>query len=142
MNKDMKLKRGDIVYTVNKYGFEARGTILNEWYGKSIKNFENNTERKILKIERPQTIYEVKEVLDVKEKEYLSAVIRPFKNRIRSISKKHYFEYEYISISMFDIPNDNLGIEDNPDLPLFKKGKMYKGMKLDKEYTLKELGLE
>lgn len=142
MNKDMKLKRGDIVYTVNKYGFEARGTILNEWSGKSIKNFENNTERKILKIERPQTIYEVKEVLDVKEKEYLSAVIRPFKNRIRSISKKHYFEYEYISISMFDIPNDNLIIEDNPDLPLFKKGKMYKGMKLDKEYTLKELGLE
>lgn len=43
---------------------------------------------------------------------------------------------------MFDIPNDNLIIEDNPDLPLFKKGKMYKGMKLDKEYTLKELGLE
>ena len=142
MNKDMKLKRGDIVYTVNKYGFEARGTILNEWSGKSIKNFENNTERKILKIERPQTIYEVKEVLDVKEKEYLSAVIRPFKNRIRSISKKHYFEYEYISISMFDIPNDNLIIEDNPDLPLFKKGTMYKGMKLDKEYTLKELGLD
>lgn len=142
MNKDIKLKRGDIVYTVNEYGFEARGTILNEWSGKSIKNFENNTGRKILKIERPQTIYEVKEVLDVKEKEYLSAVIRPFKNRIRSISKKHYFEYEYISISMFDIPNDNLGIEDNPDLPLFKKGKMYKGMKLDKEYTLKELGLE
>ena len=142
MNKDMKLKRGDIVYTVNEYGFEARGTILNEWSGKSIKNFENNTGRKILKIERPQTIYEVKEVLDVKEKEYLSAVIRPFKNRIRSISKKHYFEYEYISISMFDIPNDNLGIEDNPDLPLFKKGKMYKGMKPDNEYSLKELGLD
>lgn len=142
MNKDMKLKRGDIVYTVNEYGFEARGTILNEWSGKSIKNFENNTGRKILKIERPQTIYEVKEILDVKEKEYLSAVIRPFKNRIRSISKKHYFEYEYISISMFDIPNDNLGIEDNPDLPLFKKGKMYKGMKPDNEYSLKELGLD
>lgn len=142
MNKDMKLKRGDIVYTVNKYGFEARGTILNEWSGKSIKNFENNTGRKILKIERPQIVYEVKEVLDAKEKEYLSAVIRPFKNRIRSISKKHYFEYEYISISMFDIPNDNPFIEDNPDLPLFEKGEMYKGMKLDKEYTLKELGLE
>lgn len=141
MNKDIKLKRGDIVYTVNEYGFEARGTILNEWSGKSIKNFENNTERKILKIERPLTIYEVKEVLDVKEKEYLSAVIRPFKNRIRSISKKHYFEYEYISISMFDIPNDNLIIEDNPDLPLFKKGKMYKGMQIGKEYTLEELGL-
>lgn len=134
MNKDIKLKRGDIVYTVNEYGFEARGTILNEWSGKSIKNFENNTGRKILKIERPQTIYEVKEVLDVKEKEYLSAVIRPFKGRVDYIKKMDITGKEFICIYL---KND-----EDIDFPYFKKGTMYKGMKLDRRYTLKELGLD
>ena len=134
MIKDMKLKRGDIVYTVNKYGFEARGTILNEWSGKSIKNFENNTERKILKIERPQTIYKFKEILDKKEKEYLSAVIRPFKGRVDYIKKFDITGKEFICIYL---KND-----EDIDFPYFKKGTMYKGMKLDKRYTLKELGLE
>lgn len=134
MNKDIKLKRGDIVYTVNEYGFEARGTILNEWSGKSIKNFENNTGRKILKIERPQTIYEVKEILDEKEKEYLSAVIRPFKGRVDYIKKFDITGKEFICIYL---KND-----EDIDFPYFKKGTMYKGMKLGKKYTLKELGLE
>lgn len=149
MNKDMKLKRGDIVI-YRKYNFLTGDKYINQCVintsaGETIEEYETCAGLEIIKLKRPikcKTVYEVKEVLDAKEKEYLSAVIRPFKNRIRSISKKHYFEYEYISISMFDIPNDNLIIEDNPDLPLFKKGKMYKGMKLDKEYTLKELGLE
>lgn len=134
MNKDIKLKRGDIVYTVNEYGFEARGTILNEWSGKSIKNFENNTGRKILKIERPQTIYEVKEILDEKEREYLSAVIRPFKGRVDYIKKFDITGKEFICIYL---KND-----EDIDFPYFKKGTMYKGMYRGKKYTLKELGLE
>ena len=142
MIKDMKLKRGDIVYTVNKYGFEARGTILNEWSGKSIKNFENNTERKILKIERPLTVYEVKEVLDKKEREYLSKIIEPFKNRVKRIEKVKsvYCNSEFINIVLYSSISYNK--EEPIQLPYFKKGKMYKGMKLDKEYTLKELGLD
>lgn len=32
--------------------------------------------------------------------------------------------------------------EESIPLPYFKKGKMYKGMKRDKKYTLKELGLD
>ncbi|HIU22545.1 MAG TPA: hypothetical protein IAD49_03070 [Candidatus Fimihabitans intestinipullorum] len=138
MNKDIKLKRGDIVYTVNEYGFEARGTILNEWSGKSIKNFENNTGRKILKIERPQTIYEVKEILDEKEKEYLSAVIRPFKNRVNNISKIKTIN-EYICIQLSGIYGHTT---EEVCLPYFKKDTMYKGMYRGKKYTLKELGLE
>lgn len=142
MIKDMKLKRGDIVYTVNKYGFEARGTILNEWSGKSIKNFENNTERKILKIERPLTVYEVKEVLDKKEREYLSKIVEPFKNRVKRIEKVKavYCNSEFIEIVLYSsISYDR---EEPIQLPCFKKGTMYKGMELYKEYSLKELGLD
>ena len=142
MIKDMKLKRGDIVYTVNKYGFEARGTILNEWSGKSIKNFENNTERKILKIERPLTVYEVKEVLDKKEGEYLSKIIEPFKNRVKRIEKVKavYCNSEFIEIVLYSsISYDR---EEPIQLPCFKKGTMYKGMELNKQYSLKELGLD
>lgn len=142
MIKDMKLKRGDIVYTVNKYGFEARGTILNEWSGKSIKNFENNTERKILKIERPLTVYEVKEVLDKKEREYLSKIIEPFKNRVKRIEKVKavYCNSEFIEIVLYSsISYDR---EEPIKLPCFKKGTMYKGMELNKQYSLKELGLD
>lgn len=147
MIKDMKLKRGDIVYTVNKYGFEARGTILNEWSGKSIKNFENNTERKILKIERPQTIYEVKEILDKKEREYLSKVIEPFKNRVIHIEKNKIFygNSEFINIVLYSsvtYDNDTYDNEENIPLPYFKKGTMYKGMEINKQYSLKELGLD
>lgn len=143
MIKDMKLKRGDIVYTVNKYGFEARGTILNEWSGKSIKNFENNTERKILKIERPLTVYEVKEVLDKKEREYLSKIIEPFKKRVIRIEKVkalYYDDSEFINIVLYSPVI--YASEENIPLPYFKKGKMYKGMELNKQYSLKELGLD
>lgn len=76
-----------------------------------------------------------KPILDETEKEYLSAVIRPFKNRISDIVKRKYDIGEsYIVIhinngSSFYFPN-------------FKKGTMYEGMKVDKEYTLKELGLD
>lgn len=142
MNKDMKLKRGDIVYTVNKYGFEARGTILNEWSGKSIKNFENNTERKILKVERPQIVYENKEILDEQEKYYLGKVIEPFKKRVICIEKIKtlYGNSEFINIVLYNSISYNK--EESIQLPYFKKGKMYKGMKLDRRYTLKELGLD
>lgn len=81
-----------------------------------------------------------KPILDDVEKEYLSSVIKPFRDKVISIAKCdipgsnincHYiqikvnqgYHYEYIS------------------LPYFKSGKMYKGMKVNREYTLEELGL-
>lgn len=87
-------------------------------------------------IERPnyQEIYNC-EVLDKVEKKYLSAVIRPFKKEIKYIRKNIFRlvdKYEYIEI--------NLGGEAIV-FPNFKKGTMYKNMKPNKKYTLKELGL-
>ena len=73
-------------------------------------------------------------ILDEKEKEYLSAVIKPFRKKVKYIEKRFWTpNLEYLSIRLknnefFAFPN-------------FKKGKMYKGMEHDKYYTLEELGL-
>lgn len=73
-----------------------------------------------------------KPILDDKEKEYLSAVIRPWRNDVRYVAKRSTSTKEYIGIGTFD---------DSATLPEFKKGTMYKGMELDREYTLEELGI-
>ena len=73
-----------------------------------------------------------KEILDDKEKEYLSNVIKPFRDKFEYIVKKDCYPEEYISISLSD---------ENIDFPNFKKGTMYKGMEIEKKYTLEELGL-
>lgn len=76
-----------------------------------------------------------KEILDDAEKEYLKNVIKPFKNRISDIVKRKYdIEESYIVIHI----NNGSSFY----FPKFKKGTMYEGMKVDKEYTLKELGLD
>lgn len=81
--------------------------------------------------------YEIKAkkpILDDVEKEYLSNVIKPFKNRILSIKKvESYYLKESIEIVLMD--NDALYF------PFFKKGTMYKGMEVNKNYNLEELGL-
>ena len=71
------------------------------------------------------------EILTKEEKDYLSAVIKPFRNRVSSISKDGPLEYITISLD-----GDDFAI-----LPNFGEGTMYKGMKLDKKYTLEELEL-
>lgn len=77
-------------------------------------------------------------ILNEEEKKYLSAVIKPFRDRVVSISKRilkrTLAERSYIEINI-----DNG--EDNISLPYFEKGTMYKNMERNKEYTLEELGL-
>lgn len=77
-------------------------------------------------------------ILDDKEREYLSAVIKPYKNKVTFIAKsKDAYEAKYfISI----VVNGNYGRE-AIHLPWFKENTMYKGMEIGKHYTLKELGL-
>lgn len=74
-------------------------------------------------------------ILDDKEREYLAAVIRPFRNKIDTISKFTTWDgsSQYIYISMKD--------NHIATLPVFPKGTMYKGMKGGRHYSLKELGL-
>lgn len=142
MNKDMKLKNGDTVYyklgTIDNIAIHV-GT---NWCGRTIKNLERNWGCEVTKVERPQTIYENKEILDEQEKEYLGKVIEPFKKRVIRIEKVKtlYDDSEFINIVLYSSISCNK--EESIQLPYFKKGTMYKGMKRDKKYTLKELGLD
>lgn len=77
-------------------------------------------------------------ILTDEEREYLSAIIKPFRSRVKSIRKTdmtEYDEFEYLWGEMIDY-DDNMFI-----LPLFEKGTMYTGMEANKKYTLEELGL-
>lgn len=75
---------------------------------------------------------EKEEILDDAEKEYLRAVIKPFRDEVKYIIKKEKFKNESIGIFLE---------EDVIVFPCFKKGTMYKGLEEYKEYTLEELGL-
>lgn len=79
------------------------------------------------------------DILSEKEKEYLKSIIRPFKDRVEYIEKSIGTLY-FIAIAIKSIAID-CSIE-TIYLPYFEpKSKMYEGMELNKEYTLKELGL-
>ena len=132
MRRD-KIKYGDrIVYEA------LNGNTLTIIAGKSFDgmNLADFTIKfgNVKSIERPhyQKIYS-REILDTKEKEYLSAVIKPFRNKINKITKRQYEDIEWIYVSFAN--NDWFS------LPAFNKNKMYKGMKGNRGYSLEELGL-
>lgn len=77
--------------------------------------------------------YKEPSILDEAEKKYLSDVVRPFRCKIYEITKRTGTLGEYIIISIKD--------DTNIIFPYFEKGTMYKGMELNKQYTLDELGL-
>lgn len=151
MNKDMKLKKGDIVtYKYNTFIEREEHTkeiLICNFAGKTIGQLEDEEQIEILKVERPikwKNVYENKEILDEQEKDYLGKVIEPFKNGVKCIVKKRMCDYshtlEFIDIILYSsVTYDN---EENVPLPYFKKGTMYKGMESGKRYTLKELGLD
>ena len=87
---------------------------------------------KIIKIPKP--------ILTDKEKEYLSAVIKPFRDKVISIA--NYYE-ESIDNNFIEIEVKQNYCNENQyiSFPYFKKGTMYKGMEDYKKYTLEELRL-
>ena len=122
------LKNGQVVFVdkTSNYCFEN--------IDEQLKYF--NDDVSIVKVERPvkyETLFERKEeILDETEKRYLASVIRPFRNKVEAI-RKEAGNKEFILIELKD--------EASINFPYFKKGTMYKGMKEDKKYTLKELEL-
>ena len=147
--EDIKLKKGDTIYykynTSIKREEHTNETLICIFAGKTIGQLEDEEQIEILKVERPikwKNVYENKEILDEQEKEYLGKVIEPFKKRVIRIEKVKtlYNDSEFINIVLYSSISCNK--EESIQLPYFKKGKMYKGMKRDKKYTLKELGLD
>ena len=82
-------------------------------------------------------LYEEHEILDKQEKEYLSAVIKPFKNKVNFIVKcaETYDDAKlnFIAIAFYHEPYIRL--------PFFDAGTMYKNMDDGQKYTLEELDL-
>lgn len=112
-------------------GLEEEVVLVNKTFFKELPNNFTGT----LEIENGYIVEE--EILDEVEREYLSSVIKPFRNKVQYIEKKGTTgtllpkEYLIISLSTFE----------RIDLPYFDKGIMYKGMEQNKTYTLEELGL-
>lgn len=141
------LKDGDIATdregkkrTVSK-GFlvDNFGEISLTYFTEDLKDVDGEEEYDIVKVERPvkyETVFErEEEILDEIEKRYLTEVIRPFRKRIQFIQKKK----EKTEIN----PYIRIVCEDNDNLvfPYITNNSMYKGMEVNKKYTLKELGL-
>ena len=78
------------------------------------------------------------DVLDEKEREYLSVVLRPFKNRNVKITKRQGGDMEHIEVKM---KRKYSLMPEDMEFPYFDAGTMYKGMEESKEYTLEELKL-
>lgn len=81
-------------------------------------------------------------ILTQEEKEYLSNVIKPFKNRVRYIIKYPNLSglnEEYIQICVKSYASE---LNEDINLPPFVKGSMYKNMKKVHRYSLKELGID
>ena len=80
----------------------------------------------------------VNSVLDAAEKRYLINIIKPFKDQVIAIAKRSANYGEFIDIM---IDEGDIGDCGNIYLPYFKPDSMYKGMKVNREYTLEQLDL-
>ena len=85
---------------------------------------------------------EVPDILTKEEKEYLSNVIKPFRNEIAFITKEEglYYNTEYINI-IINIIIENRETTQFITLPSFLKNSAYKKMEIHKLYSLDKLGL-
>lgn len=84
-----------------------------------------------------------KPILDDVERQYLSAVIRPFKKRVIFVRKDCHEgvngNYEQIIIGVKSVSPHSIAAYIG--LPFFKERTMYRGMRAYKKYTIEELGL-
>ena len=77
--------------------------------------------------------YRDSELLTPKEREYLKLVFKPFASDIVYVQKRQFSDVEHIRAITY---------KSSIVFPDFEKGIMYKGMKPETKYELKELGIE
>lgn len=113
---------------------------INDFAKKHFQDFINENKELFKNFDVKFEITEKPQILDEKEKEYLSAVIKPFRDRVKYILKERYLirKYDCITINISSIMSD---ISANITFPFFNQNTMYKGMEVDRKYTLEELGI-
>lgn len=82
-------------------------------------------------------------ILTASEKEYLSNVIKPFRGKSPITVEKFGSGYlpDKAGIVIWIRHADNANVKDDITFPYFEAGEMYRGMEVDREYSLEELGL-
>ena len=118
-------------YKLTKDGLVHWSNVYQDWVNSGIFNDLLTGEVNIVKL-----------ILTEKEREYLSNIVKPFRDRKVVIKKYEYPQNEYkneciqISVEYYDKTGG-----ETISLPIFKKGTMYKGLESNKCYTLEDLGL-
>lgn len=126
LNEEFGLKNSNFRYKLTKNGLRKKYFTEKEW---GCSNMLDD-----LLLGRVEIVKAAKPILDNIEKNYLSNIIKPFRDRIDYIAKVNLSNRrEYILIKMKNY--------EMISLPFFTAGTMYKGMENDKDYTLKELSL-
>ena len=131
LREEFKITGLSARYRITNIGLQYNSETEGVWYtSNKLLPMLLQGEISIIKVEQP--------ILDDIEKKYLGNIIKPFRNKIKYIRKISgpTENFEYIKIC-YQEHNDDIVL----NFPNFKVGKMYKGMELDKLYTLKELGI-
>ena len=131
LEEEFRIKNSNFRYKLSKDGFMFWSDYNQDWF--CISKLEQ------LLIGYCEIIKLPKPILDDKEKEYLSNVIKPFRDKVFTVSKQIYGDAHYIQIRMSTLYRNT--VYEFFNLPSFKPETMYKGMEINKKYTLEELGL-
>lgn len=81
-------------------------------------------------------------ILDKTEKEYLSNVIKPFKNKVSYIVKDKIIVGPRNAVCIQICVKSYISMDEYISLPTFISESMYNNMQLGYRYSLKELGLD
>lgn len=132
LEEEFKITDSHTKYKLTSKGMKAWSVSDQKWLYSNLLQILITGMNQIIKLPKP--------ILDEKEKEYLSNVIKPFRDKVISIT--NYYE-ESIDNSFIEIEVKQDFCDENQyvSLPYFRKGTMYKGMVEYKKYTLEELGL-
>ena len=135
LGEEFKIDNDGLPWKSFKYKLDEEGLIFWEegcqkWLGSEGLSSLLTGKAKIIKLP--------KQILTDSEKRYLSNVIEPFKDRVNYIIKTENSLGEYIAIHSHLYTGWR---SDVTLLPEFEKETMYKGMEINKRYTLDELGL-
>ena len=131
LEEEFKINGLSIKYKLTKDGLMCWHNSHQDWFNSYILGDLLAGTTQIVKIPKP--------ILDDIEKIYLDNIIKPFRDKVewvRKFSSPNHRNLEYIKISYQDCTHSNV-----LNFPDFKVGTMYRGMKIGKAYTLKELGL-
>ena len=130
LNEEFGLKNSNFRYKLTTYGLRKRYHLIQEWSDSCMLDD--------LLLGRVEIVKKANSILDEAEKRYLTNIIKPFKVQVIAIAKRSANYGEFIDIM---IDEGDIGDCGNIYLPYFKPDSMYKGMKVNREYTLDQLDL-